>query len=300
PLRAPDNFLYDKPPEQWKTDKVDVTYGHVLGYQTCYYSSDLDAEGHMFHIVKLMHSTEINEKLDQPKQAIEQSDPALFREVQHRLEDPDLFLELFKIPKALYDYNDEDHDVYAVHSLSQFIIKTNHIISAEQVMSGRMGIYTICLCVLAIAKLIHEMEEGVVVLVGGQFLLTWESCEGQALESIIDTIIKGVEAVTNSTSCPQVFQGALSSPWRPKHILYQREGAPEDLKIEWPYGDWGTNHDAARLAGLLKSPTMLALTDSKCPSSVRARHQLDAMPTVDATGAPPAPPDNTASSLPLI
>ncbi|KAG8740289.1 hypothetical protein FRC11_000309 [Ceratobasidium sp. 423] len=144
------------------------------------------------------------------------------------------------------------------------------------------------------------MEEGVVVPVGGQFLLTWESREGRALESIIDTIVKGIEAVTNSTSRPQVFQGALSSPWRPKRILYQREGAPEDLKIEWLYGDWGTDHAAARLAGLLKSPTVLALTDSKRPSSARARHQLDAMPAVDATGAPPAPPDNTASSLPLI
>ncbi|KAG8686456.1 hypothetical protein FRC11_008937, partial [Ceratobasidium sp. 423] len=54
------------------------------------------------------------------------------------------------------------------------------------------------------------------------------------------------------------------------------------------------------LAGLLKSPTVLALTDSKRPSSARAWHQLDAMPAVDATGVPPAPPDNTASSLPLI
>ncbi|KAG8731582.1 hypothetical protein FRC11_003488, partial [Ceratobasidium sp. 423] len=312
PLRAPDNFLYDKPPEQWKTDKVDMRYGHVLGYQTRYYSGDPDAEGCMFQWVEndvneplctepagaieslyneehatyylamwqhvfhkdtympllplpghwfklsfLQKNSQINEKLDQP----EQSDPALFQEVQHRLEDPDLFLELFKIPKVLYDYDDEDHDVYAVHSLSQFIIKTNHIISAEWVVSSRMGIYSICLCVLAIAKLIHEMEEGVVV---------------------------------------PVFQGALSSPWRPKRILYQREGTPEDLKIEWPYGDWGTDHATARLAGLLKSPTVLALTDSKHPSLACARHQLDAMPTVDVMGVPPAPPDNTASSLPLI
>ncbi|KAG8754989.1 hypothetical protein FRC11_006322 [Ceratobasidium sp. 423] len=48
PLHAPDNFPYDKPPEQWKTDEVDATYGHVLGCQTHYYSSDPDAEGHMF------------------------------------------------------------------------------------------------------------------------------------------------------------------------------------------------------------------------------------------------------------
>ncbi|KAG8682880.1 hypothetical protein FRC11_014237, partial [Ceratobasidium sp. 423] len=192
-------------------------------------------------IVEFLDYLEINERLYPPQGDPNRFTHPLLRMMPYSPINLTYYLNRFEVPPTVYTYSDPQHASYGIFSIFSFICNDRALFVGDAVLGGYDGVHRVGCCILVLAKLIYDMKQNRVARGPKTLLLTWDSNEGQLLRDIMSKITSAIKRSMTNVKRPKLPPGMQTAPWRPKALLYTREGHAGITRLEWPFNHWGTD-----------------------------------------------------------
>ncbi|KAG8684084.1 hypothetical protein FRC11_012640, partial [Ceratobasidium sp. 423] len=136
-------------------------------------------------VEQLIFWMEVNEKRNPPQRELQESDHPLFLLMNVGSTSIPEFVELFQVPKYVYDFTlAPHHDQYAIRALWVFVVQENRLSLPTGIAGGVNGVFRVVLVLLVIAKLMAATNSGRVTLGPSESSISRSYGDGKAIPLI--------------------------------------------------------------------------------------------------------------------